>query len=80
MSVVACAGCRFWNRHDAQESGDCARYPPTPTALRTTEDGSREIVSRWPETHESDGCGEFVALPTKLETAMSDGLPEVGPT
>jgi len=54
-----CLNCRFWQALQA-EHGICRRNSPVPRDLEQALDG-RSVVYRvsWPETHETDWCGDF---------------------
>lgn len=57
MSVVPreCANCSFFvPRNDT--GGNCRRHAPRP-------EDSRGGYSAWPETRDTDFCGEFVVHP-----------------
>ena len=67
-SRATCASCRWWLRHEPfHVYGDCRRFPP----LNTLSVSGREVMggrvevsmvshpqASWPNTHESDWCGE----------------------
>lgn len=59
----SCATCPYWSQPPEGERagfGHCVRFPPVPVIARL-EDSTLKgagILTRWPETHASDGCGE----------------------
>jgi len=57
--IERCKNCRFWQLLEG-ERGICRRNSPLPRDLEQAQDG-RSVIYRvsWPETHESDWCGEF---------------------
>lgn len=53
-----CENCVYWRRHPGKsEKGICRRYPPValPPVGKT----------RWPETHSSAWCGDYMSAPVK---------------
>ena len=65
-----CKGCHFWRRLGLIEHGEtenrrgrCKRNAPVDRGMNN---------AFWPETHESDWCGEFKPLSTDA-TAKGDG-------
>lgn len=58
-----CGACYHWQRLEVAgdhqiDVGECRRYPPTPL-YDVSENG---ILSVYPETQESEVCGEFRPL------------------
>jgi len=66
-----CRDCQFWQQYKDPSGnmpalGFCLRYPPVPVARSETdtETTRREVISvtitsEWPETRETEWCGEF---------------------
>ncbi len=57
-----CEKCVYWRRHideynkKALSSGDCCRNPPTATWV------GNEFISDFPESDQSEWCGEFARV------------------
>lgn len=74
--MTQCGTCRFWSQPPEGERagfGHCARYPPTViiTSLETDDVGPG-YQTAWPETHQSDGCGEHQLLVTDTVLGAAD--------
>lgn len=54
----SCEGCGFWDRLGGRARGLCRRSAPR--TLMSTSDEGADIRAVWPETLESDWCGQFV--------------------
>lgn len=58
-----CGNCRFWIL--SGQAGDCRRRAPTITlqSLWPAKDSEAEqaLIAYWPNTGETDWCGEFEA-------------------
>lgn len=52
MRQVSCANCGYWNRYSKDDDrGECRRHSPVYNLHGT---------SRWPQTIETDWCGDFL--------------------
>jgi len=49
-TAMRCFDCVFWKGIPERDHGICRRYAP------------RESNWEWPETHKSEGCGDFVRI------------------
>jgi hypothetical protein len=55
-----CSNCAFWEapQSEPKQVGECRRYAPRPSV----DEGHAEratVFTTWPNTYESDWCGEF---------------------
>jgi len=60
-----CKNCKWWERKHSHE-GECRRHSPvviqveTPASKKTTHYQTNiHLVTRWPSTLFSQGCGDF---------------------
>lgn len=66
-----CDGCRYWRKIDSSRDddhiiGECRRYAPTIVAGMVPEGATMDAFDEherriWPETDDSDWCGEWRA-------------------
>ena len=57
---ASCKRCRFWEfplRFSVEHMGTCRRFPPTISV--STHASGRPGEAFWPETRDTDWCGEF---------------------
>lgn len=51
MREISCGNCKYWKRYSPEDDrGECRRHSPVYNIHGT---------SRWPQTIETDWCGDF---------------------
>lgn len=70
MRKNVCANCRFWGvTRGTVEGGDCRRRAPIIIAAHLKNDGDRiedpdsALLAYWPNTGETEWCGEWERSP-----------------
>lgn len=66
--MINCKWCTYWQTNESDGRGKCHRNPPSAALIpaQSVAGPALQVVSYRPETIESDGCGEGVAIDKRM--------------